>query len=276
MRFGTLNNAGNDTTILQAAPYSSINKPGGPHHPGIQRGSVFVALAHNPPPAPDVPDPDPAEAITGHGMDAFSAGVAGRGWGFNALGVVGIANNGPYCRAVYGQSQNGLAGRFIGMVFKTGGGFMIDHPSDPENRYLCHSFVESPDMLNVYSGNTVTDDEGDAVVTLPPYFADLNKDVTYQLTVIEQFAQAMVSREIDDTNAFRIKTDRPGVKVSWQVTGIRKDAWAERNRIAVEQDKPDHERGTYLHPGAHGKPESQGTDYEVETVFQRGESPRSG
>jgi hypothetical protein len=237
---------------------------------------VLAALAYNPPPAPDVPNPDPAEALAGHGFDPYSAGVAGRGIGFNAMGVVGKADSGSFCRAIYGLSQNGFAGRFIGKVFKSGGGFMIDHPSDPENRYLCHSFVESPDMLNVYSGNTVTDDEGEAVVSLPPYFADLNRDVTYQLTVIEQFAQAMISREIDDTNAFAIKTDRPRVKISWQVTGIRKDPWAERNRIAAEQDKPEHERGTYLHPGAHGKPESQGTDYEDDTAFQWGDSgPRS-
>jgi hypothetical protein len=105
---------------------------------------------------------------------------------------------------------------------------MIDHPSDPENRYLCHSFVESPDMLNVYSGNTVTEHEGEAVVALPDYFADLTADVTYQLTVMEQFAQVIVFRENGGDNTFTIKTDRPIVKVSWQVTGIRKDPWARR------------------------------------------------
>jgi hypothetical protein len=55
---------------------------------------VFAALAYNPPPAADVPTPDPAEAIAGHGFDAYGAGVAGRGAGFNAMGVVGKANNG--------------------------------------------------------------------------------------------------------------------------------------------------------------------------------------
>jgi len=38
------------------------------------------------------------------------------------------------------------------------------------------------------------------------------------------------------------------MKVSWQVTGIRKDPWANANRIEVEEDKPTKERGYYLYP----------------------------
>src|SRR6185437_9954121 len=46
----------------------------------------------------------------------------------------------------------------------------------------------------------------------------------------------------------------PGrVKVCWQVTGVRKDAWAEANRIPVEEAKPKTERGRYLHPELFGK-----------------------
>ena len=32
---------------------------------------------------------------------------------------------------------------------KPGGSFKIDHPVDPACKYLYHSFVESPDMMNV-------------------------------------------------------------------------------------------------------------------------------
>ena len=38
------------------------------------------------------------------------------------------------------------------------------------------------------------------------------------------------------------------MKVCWQVTGVRRDAWAEANRIPVEEGKPAGEKGTYLHP----------------------------
>ncbi|MGZ4513097.1 MAG: hypothetical protein ACXVX4_17590, partial [Mycobacterium sp.] len=89
-------------------------------------------------------------------------------------------------------------------------------------------------------------------VRLPAYFEDLNTDFRYQLTVIGEFAQAVVAEEIKG-NAFTIRTDKRRVKVSWQVTGVRRDAWAEANRIAPEQKKPREERGKYLHPELFGK-----------------------
>ena len=138
-----------------------------------------------------------------------------------------------------------------GNLIKGGGSFKIDHPLDPANKYLSHSFVESPDMMNVYNGNVRTDRRGLAVVTLPDYFEALNRDFRYQLTVIGQFAQAIVAREISG-NRFTIRTNRPGVKVSWQVTGIRHDAFADAHRIPNEEDKPQQERGRYLHPELFG------------------------
>jgi hypothetical protein len=132
---------------------------------------------------------------------------------------------------------------------------------DPANKYLYHSFVESPDMMDIYNGNVTTDASGEAIVTLPDWFQPLNRDFRYQLTPIGQFAQAMVSSEIKD-NTFVIKTDKPNVKVSWQVTGIRQDPYANAHRIPVEQDKPANEQGKYLYPKEYGQPESKGIDYE--------------
>ena len=139
-----------------------------------------------------------------------------------------------------------------GTVSKGAGSFVIDHPLDPANKYLYHSFVESPDMMNIYNGNVRTDARGRAVVRLPAYFEALNRDFRYQLTVIGQFAQAIVARKIEG-NTFVIKTNRPRVEVSWQVTGVRRDAYADANRIRVEAEKPERERGTYLHPEAFGR-----------------------
>ena len=150
-------------------------------------------------------------------------------------------------------APDGLAGYFAGDVqvtgnlTKGGGSFKIDHPLDPENKYLYHAFVESPDMKNIYDGNVVTDENGDAIITLPEYLEALNRDFRYQLTVIGTFAQAIVADEIKG-NRFVIRTNAPNVKVSWQVTGIRRDAWASKYLINVEEDKPERERGSYLHP----------------------------
>lgn len=135
----------------------------------------------------------------------------------------------------------------IGNLSKTTGTFKIDHPLDPANKYLYHSFVESPDRMDVYNGSVTTDKHGRAVVSMPDYFEGLNRDFRYQLTAIGTFAQATVDKEIQN-NRFTIRTSRPSVKVSWQVTGIRRDAYAEAHQIKVEEEKPPSERGHYLHP----------------------------
>jgi hypothetical protein len=151
----------------------------------------------------------------------------------------------------------GLAGFFDGTVLvngnltKAGGSFAIDHPTDPDHKYLYHSFVESPDMKNIYDGNVVTDGSGTAVVKMPDWFEALNRDFRYQLTVIGQPSQAWVAAEIA-SSSFVIRTDKPGVKVSWQITGIRQDAWANAHRIPLEVEKAAADQGHYLHPELFG------------------------
>jgi hypothetical protein len=156
-----------------------------------------------------------------------------------------------------------MAGTFIGnvnisgSVSKGGGSFKIDHPLDPENKYLFHSFVESPGMMNVYNGNAVFDASGALKVELPDWFESLNQEFRYQLTCVGGFAPVYVSEEIEG-NRFTIAGGREGLKVSWQVTGIRKDSWAEANRIPTEVDKAPEDRGSFLHPEAHGLPAERG------------------
>ena len=84
---------------------------------------------------------------------------------------------------------------------------------------------------------------------LPNWFEALNTDFRYQLTCVGGFAPVYVAQEITN-HRFRIAGGRAGMKVSWQVTGVRRDTYANLNRIQVEQEKPPGERGTYLHPEA--------------------------
>ena len=144
----------------------------------------------------------------------------------------------------YGLLVKGSA-HIAGNLSKAGGTFKIDHPQDPLNKYLSHSFVESPEMINIYSGNITTDGNGMAKVSLPSYFESLNSDFRYQLTIIGEFAQAIVSKKIKE-NTFEIKTSTPNTEVSWQVTGTRKDKWALQNPIKVEEEKPMAEKGKLL------------------------------
>jgi hypothetical protein len=192
-----------------------------------------------------------------------AVGVFGTATGYTSAGGLKVG--------VYGTAANGtnnFAGLFNGnvevggMLSKAGGTFKIDHPLDPENKYLYHSFVESPDMMNIYNGNITTDASGFATVTMPGYFDALNKDFRYQLTAIGTFAQAIVAEEMNG-NTFRIQTSQPNVKVSWQVTGVREDAYANAHRVQAEVDKEAENKGKYLHAKELGKPESSEIYYQL-------------
>jgi hypothetical protein len=196
----------------------------------------------------------------GDGIRAIANVSSGVNWG-----AVYAINSGT-SPAVYASATT--AGYFSGNVTVTGtlskggGSFKIDHPLDPENKYLYHSFVESPDMMNIYNGNAVLDSRGEAWVELPEWFGALNRDFRYQLTCIGGFAPVYVAEKISN-NRFKIAGGEPHMEISWQVTGIRQDAFANAHRIPVEEEKTGEERGMYLHPTEHGVSETMGMGYEA-------------
>jgi len=144
-----------------------------------------------------------------------------------------------------------------GHLSKGSGSFKIDHPLDPANKYLSHSFVESPDMMNIYNGVVVLNAKGEASVDLPDYFQALNSDFRYQLTAIGAPGPNLYIAEEISGNQFKIAGGKPGAKVSWQVTGVRQDAYAKAHRIKVEEDKPEQQKGHYLHPELFGATEKE-------------------
>jgi len=263
------------------------NAPEGQLH--VDEGAIFNDWSHGPDITPgleveNLHDGHSSTLGSGYwGMAAtaasnaswFKVGVMGQAVGSSGFkyGVYGVANGLGTNYAVYGTAwPTGYAGYFDGNVNVTGslskgsGSFKIDHPLDPENKYLYHSFVESPDMMNVYNGNIRLDASGSAAVELPEYFESLNREFRYQLTAIGQAAPNLHVASRIDGNRFGIAGGAPGMEVSWQVTGVRKDAYAEANRILVEEVKPASERGRYLHPLAHGKTRDRG-------IHKGGEQP---
>lgn len=213
---------------------------------------------------------------SGRGVD----GLSNTGTGVNGVGSIGVSglslSTDPNKAAIQGAAFNGaLAGRFFGdvnvtgMFSKAGGSFKIDHPLDPENRYLYHSFVESPDMKNIYDGVVVLDANGDATVELQEWFQALNRDFRYLLTPIGAPGPGLYIAEEISNNRFRVAGGTAGMKVSWQVTGIRQDAWARKNRIPVEEKKSEIERGYYLHPEAFDQPEERGVGWAHDSATMR-------
>lgn len=201
------------------------------------------------------------------GSVAILARNSGAGYGLAATGpnIGAYAAQSSGSNAAYLGSQCCAADLYgtvnvHGTLTKSAGSFRIDHPLDPTGKYLSHSFVESPDMMNIYNGNVALDGSGQAWVELPAWFEALNMDFRYQLTAIGAPGPNLyVAQEIVD-NRFRVAGGAPGGRVSWQVTGVRHDKYAEMHRIPVEEEKSGPERGRYIHPDLYGAGDEQGLE----------------
>jgi hypothetical protein len=124
-----------------------------------------------------------------------------------------------------------------GSLSKGGGTFVIDHPLDPKNKLLYHSFVESPEAMNIYDGLAQFNEKGEATIILPEYFSALNTDVQYQFfPLYEPMPNLFVQQEVVGNTAI-IGGGPPGGTVSWQVTGVRHDPYILANPIIPEVAK---------------------------------------
>ncbi|MFD0277833.1 hypothetical protein ACFVHB_28540 [Kitasatospora sp. NPDC127111] len=205
-----------------------------PFHPPFPEPIIFFPPPLRPPP-PGV-----------HGISLSGAGV-------QADGEVGVLASG---RPVAGSFTGDV--HITGTLTKGGGGFRIDHPLDPENRYLCHSFVESPQRKNVYDGTVTLDAAGRAVVELPDWFDALNTDCHYQLTPLGAPAPELHVAEPVTGNRFTVAGGAAGQRICWQVTGVRQDAWAAAHPVETEEEKTAGQRGLLLHPEERGESRARG------------------
>jgi len=193
-----------------------------------------------------------SDSSTGRGVYGFASATGSSDVPYGVRGVASTATSGY---AVYAAGDLGASG------VKS---FRIDHPHDPEGKYLLHYSSESPFPQNFYSGNVLTDASGYAWVGLPDYFEEINTNFKYQLTVVgRSFARAAVWDEISN-NRFRIRTDMPNVRVSWEVKADRNDLRIRRNRPTDVREKTGIEKGKYQHPDYYGLPASRGMDDEAE------------
>jgi hypothetical protein len=203
------------------------------------------------------------------GTSTSGNGVAGRSGGGDGVagrsnsgsGVWGYSTTGPgvygHCRRPGAAGSQSVGGYFVGGITSVNGikHFTIDHPLDPQNKYLVHASVESSEMKNVYDGVAQLDKDGAAWVELPEWFEALNGDFRYQLTAIGGAAPNLHIVEEISENRFKIAGGEEGMKVCWQVTGSRRDPWAAANPFEVEREKREEERGRYLDPSLYDAPE---------------------
>ena len=180
---------------------------------------------------------DSATAIYGEAAGTDGTGVTGVG---NLYGVAGV---GPQASSIGGyfiggaeaesggtgvyagghigisaQSSDNTSGAMAGVfsgnveitgnVSKAGGSFRIDDPIDPSGKYLSHSFVESPDMKNVYDGVVTTDGSGYATVTMPAWFERAQSRLPLPTHRHRPVRAGRISSEMAD-NRFTIHTDQP-------------------------------------------------------------------
>ncbi len=192
--------------------------------------------------------------VVGDSAGATGVGVLGSGTGASGIGVQGSGVIGVSSIGTLTVAGNATVSGVVSAAAIVAGtkSFRIDHPVDPVNRYLAHACVESDERRNVYDGTITLDPSGAATVDLPSWFEALNSDVRYQLTAIgAAMPELHVARLVKD-GAFAIAGGKPGGTVSWQLTGVRRDAYAKANPLAVDTPKKGREKGRYLHPEAFG------------------------
>jgi hypothetical protein len=205
-------------------------------------------------------DDDNARAIVGQHTNTTTNVSAYSVYGYMDRGANSTGTN--WAVGVYGYNPrtgaNDWAVYSNGWFSATAGkGFFIDHPLDPENKYLLHATVEGPEPYNLYRGVVTTDVSGRAVVNLPDYFESANKDFSYYLQPIGTFAQVIVEEEVRN-NEFVIRTDKPNVKVSWMVVATRNDPYMRYFWKPTVIEKSPEQRGKYLIPQVYGKDDSYG------------------
>ncbi len=193
-------------------------------------------------------------------VGSVSAGVEGTGY----VGIYGSSYDETDAMAVYSYGNlvvdQGNAYIVGALVAQGGKQFVIDHPSDPENKLLKHTCIESPEVLNVYRGNATLNSDGEAIVELPVYFNNININYSYNLTPIGVSAPGLYIKKEIANNKFEIGGGKSNMKVSWTVYAERNDLYMQNHKEAkeVEVEKTGSQKGKYMSPELYGQPSNKG------------------
>jgi hypothetical protein len=201
------------TATAQAAVYGSNLRTNGGH--GVY-GVGFNGV---------VGQTGQSQGFAVHGENLDNLAPLGDGVGVAGIGYKGVVGQDRYAGTVAGAYGVWSIGNLGATGTKP---FQIDHPTDPENKYLRHFSIESDEVLNVYRGTVVFDANGQAVVTLPHYFHDINKNISYQLTPVGAYMPLFVLEKVNKSNQFVIAGGIAGKEVSWAVYAERNDLYLQK------------------------------------------------
>lgn len=231
------------TSTAQAAVYGSNLRTNGGHGVyGIGLNGVVGETNYS-----------QGNAMWAENFDAIAP--LGNGVGVAARGYWGVVGEDRYLGGVagaYGVLANGELGA-TGLK-----SFIIDHPNDPENKFLKHFSTESNEVLNIYRGNVVLDADGEATVELPDYYGSINKNPSYHLTPIGDKADLYIKEEISE-NTFKIAGGSSGMRVSWTIYAERNDPYLVKypEKRNVEVEKREGQKGKYFMPALYNASDDQ-------------------
>jgi hypothetical protein len=175
---------------------------------------------------------------TAGSLDVGGASSPLPSWSGGGVGTWDVfSRGGVYCGATMAAPKAWMSND--GSVFGTSKHFLIDHPLDPERRWLRHTCIEGPEAAVFYRGEGRLLD-GTAEVCLPQYFEALTRAEgrTVQLTPVADAEEAVsvlaATRIADGRFTVRAADDRnPSQAFCWEVTAVRADIAP----IVAESDK---------------------------------------
>jgi hypothetical protein len=180
-------------------------------------------------------------------------GVLGEGAGTGAVGVYGVGDWINTRNAGYFEGDVTVSG----ILYTPNSILQWDHPETPARRWYRQAVIGSFEQVSVIGGNAVTDANGRVRVKVATLFARHHTDIRYQVTPLGEYQQVYVAAKLDRGGRFTIAADRPGLEVSWQLTGVRTDPAARDQPLRVEARKPRRYQGRYLQPTLFGESRQQ-------------------
>jgi len=197
----------------------------------------------------------------GYGVWGYNSASSDPGAGVAGVGITGVAGqstNTSLSYGLYSYDDGGIANNLdVANNFYAGGtkSFRIDNPNSPDEKFLVHFCAESPEVLNIYRGTIILNANGEAVVDMPEYLEQINRNFSYSLTAVGSAAPNIFIKEKISNGKFIIAGGNANQEIDWVVYAERNDKYMQANPEVrnAEPEKTGRYKGKYVHPELYGK-----------------------